>query len=393
MLVLDAMGRERLRDFPPLAKPLHLCEGGQSRAESVQAGLTALLTGRCVQPTDYVLIHDAVRPNIRVEEIDRLLGQGLPHPVGAVLAVPVSDTIKWANEEGSIARSLPRQPLWSAQTPQLFRCQPLIDALEHALQSQPSSSITDEAMAMELAGLNPLLVQSVETNYKVTTPADLQRFEWDVQMRAATSCVLSDCATDLAPSMTFQPGPYPEFRLGQGFDVHAFAPGNHVMLGGVRIDHPAGLRAHSDGDVVLHALCDALLGALALGDIGQHFPPSDARWANVAGMELLARCMGWVGKQGWTIQNVDITVICERPKISTHAQAMRSLIAPQLCVPISAISIKATTTEQLGFTGREEGIAAQATALLIKRPVFSPVSRVKEGSLLGQSQPQRRDRN
>ena len=374
MLVLDPMGRERLRDFPVLAKPLHLCEGGESRAESVQAGLRALLTSQCVQPTDYVLIHDAVRPNIRIEEIDRLLVQGLPHPVGAILAVPVSDTIKWVNEKGRIVRSVPRQPLWSAQTPQIFRCQPLIDALEYALQSQPPASITDEAMAMELAGLHPLLVQSVESNYKVTTPADLQRFAADVQMRAAKSGVLSDCQTESASAMTSHPSSCPEFRLGQGFDVHAFAPGNHVMLGGVRIDHPASLRAHSDGDVVLHALCDALLGALALGDIGQHFSPSDARWANVASMELLARCMEWIRQQGWTIQNVDITVICEKPKIATHAQAMRSLIASQLGVPISAISIKATTTERLGFTGREEGIAAQATALLIRRPASSPTA-------------------
>ena len=156
-------------------------------------------------------------------------------------------------------------------------------------------------------------------------------------------------------------------RIGSGFDVHAFADGDHVILGGVRIAHVRGVQAHSDGDVVIHALCDALLGALALGDIGQHFSPLDQRWRGVDSRVLLRHCLALVADRGWRLGNADITVICELPKIGPHAAAMRALLAADCAVAIEDISIKATTTEQLGFTGRGEGIAAQATVLLVKQ--------------------------
>ena len=156
------------------------------------------------------------------------------------------------------------------------------------------------------------------------------------------------------------------FRIGHGFDVHAFAEGDHVMLGGVRIAFDRGLQAHSDGDVVIHALCDAMLGALALGDIGRHFPPDDPRWRDADSRAFLRRCYGMLRERGWALGNADVTVICERPKVGPHADAMRALLAADLGVDIDAISIKATTTETLGFTGRGEGIAAQAACLLVR---------------------------
>ena len=155
-------------------------------------------------------------------------------------------------------------------------------------------------------------------------------------------------------------------RIGQGFDVHAFGDGDHVMLGGVRIPHARGIVAHSDGDVVLHALCDAILGALALGDIGKHFPPSDPQWKDVDSRHFLRHCDLLIAERGWCVGNCDITVICERPKVGPHAQAMREVIASDLGIDVEAVSVKATTTEALGFTGRGEGIAAQAVCLLIR---------------------------
>lgn len=155
-------------------------------------------------------------------------------------------------------------------------------------------------------------------------------------------------------------------RIGSGFDVHAFGDGDHVVLGGVRIPHDRGLQAHSDGDVAIHALCDALLGALALGDIGRHFPPSDPQWKGADSRAFLRHCRGLVESQGWRLGNADLTIICERPKIGPHAEAMRTLLAADLGVDIDAVSVKATTTETLGFTGRGEGIAAQAVCLLTR---------------------------
>ena len=155
-------------------------------------------------------------------------------------------------------------------------------------------------------------------------------------------------------------------RIGHGFDVHAFGDGDHVKLGGVRVAHTRGVVAHSDGDVVLHALCDAILGALALGDIGKHFPPSDARWKDADSLRFLETCIAMAGERGWKLGNADITVLCERPKVGPYALAMRETIATACGVDIDAISVKATTTEKLGFTGREEGIAAEAVCLLVR---------------------------
>lgn len=164
---------------------------------------------------------------------------------------------------------------------------------------------------------------------------------------------------------TAPPPARPRIRIGQGFDVHAFGDGDHVMLGGVRVAHDRGVVAHSDGDVVIHALCDAMLGALSLGDIGQHFPPSDPQWKAADSRALLRHCNGLIRERGWQLGNADITVICERPKVGPHALAMREVLAEELGLPLDAVSIKATTSERLGFTGRGEGIAATAVCLLV----------------------------
>lgn len=155
-------------------------------------------------------------------------------------------------------------------------------------------------------------------------------------------------------------------RIGQGYDVHAFGEGDHVMLGGIRVPHARGIRAHSDGDVVIHALCDAILGALALGDIGRHFPPSDERWRGADSRQFLRHCRALAMERGWVVGNADITVVCERPKVGPHVDAIRTALASELGVDLDSISVKATTTEALGFTGREEGIAAQAVCLLAR---------------------------
>ena len=160
--------------------------------------------------------------------------------------------------------------------------------------------------------------------------------------------------------------PFPSIRIGQGYDVHAFGEGDHVMLGGVRVPHRCGVLAHSDGDVILHALCDAILGALALGDIGQHFPPSDERWKGADSSDFVRHCNSLLRERGWQVGNADVTVICERPKVGPHALAMREAIAADLGIEIDRVSVKATTTETLGFTGRSEGIAAQAVCLLVR---------------------------
>ena len=164
--------------------------------------------------------------------------------------------------------------------------------------------------------------------------------------------------------MNNQPA-FPRLRIGQGFDVHAFGPGDHVMLGGVRVPHGQGVEAHSDGDVVIHALCDAMLGALALGDIGRHFPPGDMRWKDAASLDFLRHCNGLLAERGWRVGNCDVTVVCERPKVGPHALAMRETLAAALGIDVDAVSVKATTSEKLGFTGRGEGIAAQAVCLLL----------------------------
>ena len=303
--------------------------GGPGRQDSVRLGLESLTP----HMPETVLIHDGARPFIGAAVIDRVL-DALDGSAGAIAALPVTDTLK-RSADGRIAGTIDRAGLWRAQTPQGFRFTEILAAHRNAIGQE----LTDDAAVAERAGLAVALVEGAQENIKVTTQDDLVRAQrWLESMN--------------------------ETRVGQGFDVHRFGPGDHVTLCGIAVPHEAGLLGHSDADVGLHALTDAILGALGAGDIGQHFPPSDARWKDAESGVFLRHAGGLVAEAGGSIRHLDVTLICERPKIGPHRAAMIARIAELLGIAAGRVSVKATTTEGLGFTGRGEGIAAQATATL-----------------------------
>lgn len=305
----------------PLADPVL---GRAARQGSVRAGLEACAGA------ERVLIHDAARPLVPAGVIDRVLGALDDGADGATPVVPVADTLCRANGE-----AVAREGLHRVQTPQGFR----YDAILRAHRAACDDLATDDAGLARAAGLAVALVPGDEAAMKLTDAQDFLRAEaW------------------LAGAMTV--------RVGTGFDVHAFGPGDHVMLCGLRIEHDAGVVAHSDGDVGLHALTDAILGALSEGDIGQHFPPTDARWRGAASDVFLAHAGALVAERGGLIDHLDLTIVGERPKVGPHRDAMRARIAAILGLGEAQVSVKATTTEGLGFTGRREGIAAQASATI-----------------------------
>jgi 2-C-methyl-D-erythritol 4-phosphate cytidylyltransferase/2-C-methyl-D-erythritol 2,4-cyclodiphosphate synthase len=321
----------------PLAPPVW---GGKARQESVRAGLLAL---KAASP-EHVLIHDAARPFVTHAVIDRVLG-ALRHHAGAIAALPVADTLKRAGAHGLIAETVERGDLWRAQTPQGFRF-PTILAAHEAAAAAGRSDFMDDAAIAEWAGLAVALVRGEERNFKLTGAEDLI---------VAESLIANARVT-------------PDVRTGTGFDVHRFAPGDHVWLCGVKIPHTHTLEGHSDADVGLHALTDALLGALGAGDIGQHFPPSDPHWRGAASHVFLRDAVRRVAERGGRISNVDVTLLCEAPMIAPHREAMRTEIAAILGIEVGRVGVKATTTEGLGFTGRREGIAAAATATIVLPP-------------------------
>lgn len=300
--------------------------GGATRQDSVRAALEWLEA----RAPDRVLVHDAARPLVDRATIDRVL-DALDEAEAAIAAVPVVDTIKRA-EAGIAAGTVDRSGLWQAQTPQGFR----FPALLAAHRAAAGEALTDDAAVAERQGIAARLVEGHVDNFKITTEADLTRAER-----------LLGGAADI--------------RTGTGFDVHRLIPGDAVILCGIRIPHSFKLEGHSDADVGLHALTDALLGAIGAGDIGQHFPPSDERWRGADSAAFLAHAGELVRARG-TILNVDVTLLCERPKIGPHRATMVARIAEILAIDAERVSVKATTTERLGFTGREEGIAAQASA-------------------------------
>ncbi|MEK9724164.1 MAG: bifunctional 2-C-methyl-D-erythritol 4-phosphate cytidylyltransferase/2-C-methyl-D-erythritol 2,4-cyclodiphosphate synthase [Rhodospirillaceae bacterium] len=300
--------------------------GGDSRQQSVLNGLEALATAS----PDCVLIHDGARPFVGDELIDRVLVALAAH-AGAVPALPVSDTLKRA-AGGLVETTVERDGLWRVQTPQGFRFAKILAAHRTAAGRE----LTDDAAVAEYAGLDVAVVEGSERNVKITRSEDLD--------------------------MTVGNGLMWEHRTGQGFDVHRFEPGDAVQLCGVAVPHDAKLAGHSDADVGLHALTDAILGAVGAGDIGHHFPPSDPRWRGAASSIFLEHAASLVADAGGGIVNVDVTLICERPKVGPHREAMRAAIADLLAIDVARVSVKATTTERLGFTGRCEGIAAQALA-------------------------------
>ena len=331
------------------ARPaLSTAAGGAQRSLSVRGALAALQ--HQARDDDWVLVHDAARPCLRASDLERLLTRLAADALGGLLATPAPDTLKRALDTSAadapaVAQTVERSGLYRALTPQMFRYRRLCAALDaaHAARRFP----TDEAQALEWLGERPQLVAGEADNLKVTTAADLVLAE--AVLRARHSPLTAQDRV---------------MRIGSGLDVHAFGPGDFIMLAGVRIAHSRGVVAHSDGDVVLHALCDALLGAAGLGDIGQHFPDSDPQWRGADSRRFVSQVVALLRERGLAVANADLTVVAQSPRISPHREAMRSNIAELLGIDANRVNIKATTTEGLGFLGRTEGVAAQAIVLL-----------------------------
>ena len=303
--------------------------GGATRQDSVRLGLEALVA----HAPDLVLVHDAARPLIPPGTIPALLSALAHHP-GAIPAQPVADTLKHVTS-GVIDRTVSRDGLYRAQTPQAFRFPVLL-----AAHRAGTTGATDDASLLEATGQPVALVAGHEDNIKLTYPDDLARLE-----RAVSAVMIP--------------------HVGTGFDVHVLEAGRTLTLCGVVVPHDKGLAGHSDADVGIHALCDAIYGALAEGDIGRHFPPSEAAWKDADSTRFLKHAASRIAARGGRLVNADITLICERPKIAPHVDTMRARLASLLGVEAACISVKATTTEKLGFTGRGEGIAAQAVATVL----------------------------
>jgi 2-C-methyl-D-erythritol 4-phosphate cytidylyltransferase/2-C-methyl-D-erythritol 2,4-cyclodiphosphate synthase len=306
--------------------------GGAARSDSVKAGLAALGAA----DDAIVLIHDAARPLLKAEHIQRLIA-AVEADGAAILALPLADTLKRDDGTGRSAGTPSRAGLWRAQTPQGFRLGPLNAAYA---AWPPGEEPTDEAMVIERAGGVVALVPGDPGLAKLTYPEDFAMAE---QLAGAGRTTM---------------------RIGQGLDAHRFGPGDGVWLCGVHIPHDRALIGHSDADAGLHALTDALLGAIGEGDIGDHFPPSDPKWRGAASDQFLLHAASLVTGKGGRILNIDVTLVCERPKIKPHREAMRTRLADLLSLDLSAVSVKATTMEGMGFTGREEGLAAQAVAMV-----------------------------
>lgn len=310
-----------------------LVAGGDRRDVSVRNALTALVG----QGVTRVLIHDGARPLVSGDLIGRLLA-ALDIHTGAAPALALTDAL-WRGGDGLVEGTQDRSRLFRAQTPQAFR----FEAILAAHMAHPGGALDDVEVA-RAAGMDVAIVPGEEENLKVTWPADFARAEAILRARGGM-----------------------DIRVGNGFDVHAFTAGDHVWLCGVKMPHDKALLGHSDADVGMHALTDAIYGALAEGDIGQHFPPSDAQWKGAASHIFLRHAMMRAAARGYQLTHADVTLICERPKIGPQAAAMRAALADIMGMDVERVSVKATTSERLGFTGREEGIAAMATATLVAR--------------------------
>ncbi|MFN7644581.1 MAG: 2-C-methyl-D-erythritol 2,4-cyclodiphosphate synthase [Burkholderiales bacterium] len=315
--------------------------GGDTRRASVLGGLAALADARGATDSDWVWVHDAARPGVEPESLARLRDAVREDRVGGLLAQPVADTVKRGGA-GRAVTTVEREGLWLAQTPQVFP----LGTLRHALERH--HRVTDEASAIEATGRTPLLVAGSRRNFKVTTMDDLHAMRDALAPAAA--------GTDAEPP----------WRIGQGWDVHALVPGRALVIGGTTIPHASGLLGHSDADVLLHAITDALLGGAGLGDIGRHFPDTDARFAGADSRVLLREALQRVRAAGWRPANVDCTVVAQAPKLAPHVPAMVEAIAADLGLPASSVNVKAKTSERLGYAGRGEGISAQAVVMLAR---------------------------
>lgn len=328
---------EAIRTLPsPSSTILPCVYGGETRQGSVRNGLEALAN---LNP-ELVLVHDAARPFASPGLIDRAI-EAARRWNAAVPGTAVTDTIKVIGGQSEVLTTPDRSTLRAVQTPQSFNFLLLLDAHRRAAASN-LHSFTDDGALAEWAGLPVHIFEGEPGNIKLTHPADFQEAERRLK----------------GESMTYVT------RFGTGFDVHAFGEGDHVWLGGIKVPHDRGVIAHSDGDVILHALTDAVLGALAEGDIGTHFPPSDPQWRSASSDRFLAYAVELVRKRGGIVDHLDTTLLCEKPRLGPHQEAMRQRIAEIAELRLDQVSLKATTTEKLGFTGRSEGIAAQAAATI-----------------------------
>jgi 2-C-methyl-D-erythritol 4-phosphate cytidylyltransferase/2-C-methyl-D-erythritol 2,4-cyclodiphosphate synthase len=321
--------RSAARDLNKVREPV---SGGATRQQSVSAGLEALAS----DAPELVLVHDAARPFASTAMLDRAL-DAARLTGAAVPSVPLTDTVKRVDAAGRVTETLDRSALRAIQTPQAFAFAPLLAAHRRAADAGRHDFPDDAALAA-WAGLQVVTFPGEAGNFKLTNAEDFTR------AHAIEATSLGDV------------------RTGSGFDVHAFGPGDHVMLGGTRIPHAQGLVGHSDADVLLHALTDAILGAIAEGDIGRHFPPSDPKWHGASSDQFLAHAVARLAARGGRIAHLDATILCEAPRVSPHAATIRERIAAIAGIDTTRVSIKATTTERLGFLGRGEGVAAMATA-------------------------------
>lgn len=313
--------------------PVH---GGATRQASVKAGLDALKD----QGMEAVLIHDAARPFVDARIISSVIAQ-LKNTPGSIPVQPVTDTIKYVDND-RVSSTPERARLRAAQTPQAFRFNDILSAHEHAAASR-IDSFTDDSSIAEWAGLEVAIVEGAAENQKLTHSADFKEAE---------------------NAMNSSPPTLNDIRTGNGYDVHAFEPGDAVILCGVSVPHTQKLKGHSDADVGMHTLTDAILGALCEGDIGKHFPPSEPQWKGAASEIFLKKAIELVRERGGVLSHCDVTLVCEEPKIGPHVEAMRESLGKIMGVETNRISVKATTSERLGFTGRGEGIAALATATI-----------------------------
>ena len=325
------------KDQYGLHKIRAILAGGKDRQQSVYEGIRSL-----PPDTEWVLVHDGVRPFVTAEHILACWRGAMKHGA-AVLAVPAKDTIKLASDTRQVTSTPDRRSLWAVQTPQAFRLSLLLEAHERA--AADGFTGTDDAMLVERLGQAVYIVEGDYRNIKLTTPEDLQWANWLLEKEEGKSQMI---------------------RIGHGFDVHQLVPGRPCIIGGVTIPFEKGLLGHSDADVLLHAVCDAVLGALGQGDIGKHFPDTDIKYKDADSLELLKEVWKLARQSGYRLGNLDGTIMAQKPKMSPFIPAMVSRIASALEEPESLINIKATTTEQLGFIGRGEGIAAQAVVCLQK---------------------------
>lgn len=314
---------------------LTIVAGGRRRQDSVRAGLQVVDSD-----IEIVLVHDGARPLVSGEIIDRCYLAALRFGAG-IAAIPVKDTLKLADASGKVSSTIDRTNLWQAQTPQAVQKK----LLEQAYLQNSDADVTDESSLLEKAEIPVTLVEGSETNIKITRPEDL-----------------------LLAEKILQNQPLPHFRIGHGYDAHRFAENRKLVLGGITIPHSLGLAGHSDADVLTHALCDALLGALGLGDIGRHFPDTDKKFKGIYSIELLNHVIQLGKEQGFYMNNADITVVCQAPRLAPYLDQMQELLGRSCNIDPKRVNIKATTTEQMGFTGRKEGISCHAVVLLQSNP-------------------------